>query len=136
MSRRAILIVAATVCLLFTVLPDARAQSSNRSVGRPRVNPYSDFLRRSSGMYDPMITPFLRQNNAGITRRQTGNTNSASSALLGGSSSYGMYNPEADRARARSMENQRTTTMVAPTGSGSTFMQYSHFYQVRRPARR
>ncbi len=101
MSRTAILIVAATACLTLAAVPHAYAQRTNRSVSRPSLNPYSAFMRAGSELYDPTIARFLPQSNQ-ITRRQSNaNTSPTSSALLGGSSMYGLGNPELDRARTR-----------------------------------
>lgn len=141
MSRSALLISAAAACLLLAAQSPAQAQTSNRSISRPQVNPYSDFLRYNSGLYDPMVRPFMRQNTP-VTRRQMGGGpatigSPTGSALLGGSSTYGgQRNPEVERAQLRSAASAQRATVVAPTGTGSTFMQYSHYYPVRQNRRR
>jgi len=131
---------AVTLALIFgsagELLAQGRYSSRNRSISRPAVSPYLELFRGGYGGYrgygvSPMLAPYLRQNQSTASRVRDRTTDQSTS---GGQS----VNMALERARAARQARAAgalgagagTSGGVAPTGTGSVFMQYSHYYQV------
>ena len=131
MSRKVLVIAVVSACFWATASSHAQAQRPNRSVSRPTLSPYlNPVLRREAGLlspYETMMSPYLRyfQPDQGTSRRNvtpTTTTPAPSAELM--------------RAAGRSQQQQQQAVMgVAPTGTGSTFMNLSHFYPARNSRR-
>ena len=151
MTRTGFIVLAAVALSVFSFATDCQAQrpsSRAGTVGRPRVNPYTELYRSGYGgyrggayglggygyggygsygaAYDPILAPYLRRSQTSASRiRQpnqpggspTGTTNASVQRML------------ATRAAQAGVQGAGPRTGVAPTGTGSVFMQYSHFYQ-------
>ncbi len=106
----------------FSPRPGSSYGSFGRGLGRPRVSPWMNLYRGEAGPidnYHGFVRPEMRLRDT-LRRQQMGMRRQA--AAIG---SLG-----AEFARSR------TATGVRPTGTGSVFMNYSHYYQFRSPARR
>ncbi len=89
---------------------------------RPTLNPWLHGARRNDGLlpdYHTFVRP--RQQLHRTLQRQNTEIRSLQRGLVG-----------MDRAL---MEGKRATS-ARPTGTGSVFMNYSHYYQYRRPGPR
>lgn len=124
MLRKMLVIATVSVCFWTTASSVAHAQRPNRSVSRPTLSPYLNLYRREIGYMDPHsrneMSPYLRYfQSERPTRRDV--TPSATTPA-----------PSAEVARAigRSQQQQMNTG-IAPTGTGSTFMNLGHFYPMR-----
>lgn len=113
-----------------------RSTSGNRSVSRPRANRYLDLFRGGYDHYggyrsveDAILAPYLRRGRSTASRVPNRERDSQSSAPA--------EDPTVARARAARAARAGVTGTVpaagragtAPTGIGSVFMQYSHYYQ-------
>ena len=97
-------------------------------MSRPALSPYLNMYRGELGFTDPynaFVRPYMQQNQR--PERRTTNTGTA------GSITSAYPNNELLRARARSQ--QQATAGIAPTGTGSSFMNLGHFYQMPRGRR-
>lgn len=121
-------LLAGAVCLLVVTQTDAHAQTSRGGQTRPRVSPYLNMFRSDLGImrselgyFDPYMG-FSRP--SAPTSRDRTNIQS-----------IGQPSTELLRARARSQQQAAGGIGgIAPTGTGSVFMNYSHYYQA--PGRR
>ncbi len=138
MLRTRILIVAATACLLFSAASEAQAQRTNRSVSRPPLNPFSSYLQGGYGMgfYDPLLSPLLRR----IEIRSHGDKRAVRPhrPWVARPPAYRVSKWNALRARNRTQGAGvgGAPVGIAPTGTGSVYMNYSHFYSVGAGRRR
>ncbi len=140
MNRTATWVLVMAVILLGSMVSEAQAQRTsryqNRSVSRPSAMSYfnmgSGYGLGGYGMVDPLLATYLQRNQNAASRRRENQT-----PTMPGFSS----NPMVDRARAARQTPLGTAlptgqAAVAPTGTGSVFMQYSHYFQVPAGRRR
>lgn len=125
MFRPLLLVALGSVSVLAAATSDAMAQRPGRSISRPSLSPYSNMFRSEAGMVDPylnMLRPYMQQAPppARTTTQQTPPTT--------------MTNPgttaESLRARQHTAQQQQAGG-IAPTGTGSVFMNMGHFYQYQ-----
>jgi hypothetical protein len=124
---------------MLSLVSDAQAQRrsryQNRSISRPSASSYLNLFQGGFGGYgqfgltDPLLAPYLQRNQSTASRRPTAPT------------SGGVVNPTVQRARAARGGNTNAAMSPAqpggaPTGTGSVFMQYSHYYQMGSSAPR
>lgn len=132
MRRTGLLIVALAACMVLLGASDSWAQTRYRpgTPSRPRISPYLQMFGYGGDPYysggSPLLAPYMRQNQSTASRRQSSAGTTAQSV-----------NPTVDRARAAratppgmAAATGATGTAVAPTGTGSVFMQYSHYFQL------
>jgi len=113
-----------------------RSAAQNRSVSRPRANYYLDMFRSGYGDYrgytdveDAILAPYLRRNRSTASRLPDRERVTQSGMPT--------EDPAVARARvARAARAGMSGTVpaagqagAAPTGVGSVYMQYSHYYQ-------
>ena len=124
MSRKGLIIVVATACLLLNLTSHAEAQRRERTLSRPRTSSYLDYFRydRGGGGY---LNPF-RQFSSPLLRSPSQRNRQTTAGTESG---------ELLRARARLQSQATRGSGVAPTGTGSSFNNYSHFYQMRNSRR-
>jgi hypothetical protein len=146
---RRVLVGAVLTVLVLTAARDSLAQNyggsrtRNRSVSRPRANRYLDYFRSGYGDYrrymrleDAVLAPYLRRGRNTASRLPGRDR-------AGGPSAPAL-DPTVERARAaRAARAGMPGTApaagkaaVAPTGIGSVYMQYSHYYQAGAAGRR
>jgi hypothetical protein len=89
------------------------------------------------GPVDPYLMPYLNRNRNTASLRQPREMSQTGTPQQG---QTGLYNPDVERARAmraaQAGAGGAAGAGIAPTGTGSVFMQYSHYYQSQAAARR
>jgi hypothetical protein len=138
MLRKLLLIAVVSGCACLLTPSQAHAQYQNRSVSRPTLSPYSHMY--SGGGYGALEDPymnymrrFLPQSQPRPTRRDSSLTPTGSAGSAG--SATNAY-PTSELLRARARSQRQEAGAIAPTGSGSMYMNLGHFYQTPRVARR
>lgn len=128
MAHKTLLMVLAGLGIWMASAADAQAQRP-RSVSRPSLNssPYSYLIQRELGRDPYSIMRSYLQPNQQRTRRDVTATPNA-----GGTNTQ----PGMEVLRARAQKQQPgQTSVIAPTGTHSTFMHTSHFYTMPRYSR-
>ena len=122
MLQKTLFIVLVSAGCWAVTASDAHAQRPSRSVSRPALSPYLNMFRGDLGFTDPynsFVRPNLPQSQP-RTRRDLSPATGAGTAL-----------PQTTEVlRARALSQRQTAGGIAPTGTGSTFMNLGHFYQV------
>lgn len=128
MARKVLVIAIVAACAWVVASSDAYAQYQsrsrypNRSVSRPALSPYAQMFGGGYGAMDPQMM-YMRQympQTQQPTRRDVTAASGSATALY----------PSSELLRARARSTQQAADGIAPTGTGSTFMNYGHFYQV------
>lgn len=141
MFRKVLLIAVVSGCACLLTQSQAHAQYQNRSVSRPTLSPYSRMY--SGANYGTLEDPYMMYMRRYLPQAQqrpprrdatTGLPGPLGSSQLVGSATNAAPTNELLRARARSQRQESGS--VAPTGTGSTFMNFGHYYQVPRMAAR
>lgn len=129
MKRLPFVLVFVFVCTLVSCLRPAHGQgysSRYRSLGRPTFSPWLDLYRRDPGPVGPYLSNVrprqelyrtLQGQEAGL-RRQTAGLQRQETGIL---------------SLQRRVTQLERGGVMAPTGTGSVFMNYSHYYQFRTP---
>jgi len=118
MNRLQIPLASLIACILLLSVEPADAQRPRNIPRRPTLSRYFDLYRRDPGPLGPYHSDFrprqefrraVQQQNAGLQRQ---------------------------RANIRSLDRrmtlfERPPATVRPTGTGSVFMNYSHYYNLR-----
>jgi hypothetical protein len=102
----------------------SRSQYQNRSVSRPSLSPYARLFGGGYGAVDPYMS-YMRQFMPQTQRPERRDVTAASGATTP------LY-PTSELLRARARSNQQQAGGIAPTGSGASFMNLSHFYTMPR----
>ena len=129
MKRLPFVLVFVLVCALVSCLRPAHGQgysSRYSSLSRPTLSPWLNLYRRDPGPVGPYLSYVrpeqelrrtlqgqeagLRRQSAGLQRQETG--------VL---------------SLQRRVTQLERGGVMAPTGTGSVFMNYSHYYQFRTP---
>lgn len=123
---RHVLIVVAALALCAGVLASpASAQRRYRSPSGPTITPYLDYFRRDNGVlrdpYNAWVRPRRIVRDEIYQQRQSLYT-------LG----RGLRDVNRDVNQMQSLR----ASGASPTGTGSSFMNYSHYYQMRSGRRR
>ncbi len=119
MFRTRCILVAVSLGLFLTASTEAWAQGRNRSVSRPALSPYLNMFRNDVGFTDPynsMVRPYLPPSER-VRRDATAPMDRSANPQA---------SPELMRNRAQT-QGQKALG-IAPTGTGSVFMNMGHFY--------
>lgn len=125
MFRTPLLVALISMGVVATAASDAWAQRTGRSISRPSLSPYSNMFRAEAGMMDPYLTlirPYLQQSSPERTVHRQ--------AAPGPTMSNPGMSAESLRARQRAALQQQAGG-IAPTGTGSVYMNMGHYYQSR-----
>ncbi|MHB0956057.1 MAG: hypothetical protein ACYC0X_06710 [Pirellulaceae bacterium] len=129
MSRSRIILAVISACLVVTASSEVWAQRSNRSISRPTLSPYLQQYRYDLGLTDP-YTNFMRPTAPQYQNQRMRRESTSSSDRT----DYPPRTPETMRARGQNLP-QPQGIQIAPTGTGSGFMNYGHFYRTGRTGR-
>jgi hypothetical protein len=106
--------------LFVLVATPSYAQQRYQSPSGPTITPYLDYFRQPTGVLD-------RYNQYVVPRRQMRQRLTQQDTLLRGlNTRVSEVNDEIQRVREPT---------ITPTGVGSSFMNYSHFYNMSGPSR-
>lgn len=145
MKRVQFVLALLIACIVFSSVPPAHAQRPPRGPFRPSrrtMSPWFDLYRRDPGPLGPyysnvrpglQVQDTLRRHGQGIQRQKEGIQRHEQTLQRHGEALQ--WQQEGVRVLAERMFEVERRRLARPTGAGSMFMNYSHYYNFAIPRR-